>query len=300
MNAYFRPQGIITALATPLRRDQTVDEDALRRLVEYVLANGVHGVFAVSTQGEFYALSTAEKEQVTAVVVDQVRGRVPVYVGTGATTTAEGIALGTRAAALGADALSVITPYFVKPSQRELLAHYRAIASAVDLPVVLYNNPPRTGVSLNTATVVELAKLDNVVGIKDSSADLVQTMEYIDGCPKDFCVLAGNDALICATLLMGGAGAIAASANVAPRLVVDLYEAMCRGDVATAVELQYRLLPLRRAFNLGTFPVVIKEAMELIGLSAGPAKSPVGGLDEEARDQLRHVLDKLGLLGSAA
>ncbi|HIE29246.1 TPA: 4-hydroxy-tetrahydrodipicolinate synthase [Candidatus Poribacteria bacterium] len=289
----FKPHGIIPALVTPLKDDESIDEKGLRAVVNHVIEGGVHGVFAVGSQGEFYALSKEEKRQVLKIVIDEVDGRVPVYAGTGALTTKEVIDLTKMAADMGAAAASVLTPFFIVPSQDELIRHYEAVANAVDLPILLYGNPMRTRVDLETATVVKLAQVDNIIGIKDSSGNLALTADYIDNAPEDFAVIAGNDALIYAILLMGGKGAIAATSNAVPKLVVSIYENIQSGDLKAARAAQAALAPLRKAFTLSTFPVVVKEAMEVIGVCGGRAKHPVGRMPQEARKKLEEIIETL-------
>jgi len=289
-------RGIIPAMVTPLKKDESLDEDGLRQVIDYLIDAGVHGVFCCGSQGEVYALSDEERRRVIKITVDETNQRVPVYAGTGEVTTKKAIRLTEYAKDIGADAASIATPYFIKPSSNELYTHYRRIAEAVDIPIVLYNNPERTGVNLDASVVSKLAKTDNIVGIKDSSGDLALTAEYIRLTPEDFAIIAGRDSLILATLLYGGKAAIAATANVIPRLVVEIYESFIKGDLKRAKEAQYSLLPLRSAFSLGTFPVVIKEAMAMIGKPGGPAKSPVGPLSEENREKLRSALKDLGCI----
>ncbi|MEM2875932.1 MAG: 4-hydroxy-tetrahydrodipicolinate synthase [Candidatus Bathyarchaeia archaeon] len=289
-------KGIIPAMVTPLKKDESVDEEGLRELVNYLIDGGVHGLFCCGSQGETYSLTDEERKRVMEVTVDEANGRVPVYAGTGEVTTEKVIRLTKYAKDVGADAASIVTPYFIKPSSAELYAHYRRIAEAVDIPIVLYNNPDRTGVNLDAPTVGRLAEVNNIVGIKDSSGDLTLTADYIRLTPEDFAVIAGRDSLILATLLYGGKAAIAATANVAPKLVVDIYESFIKGDLKKAREAQFKLMPLRLAFSLGTFPVVIKEAMTMIGKPAGPAKSPVGAMSEENRSKLKAVLKDLELI----
>jgi len=196
----------------------------------------------------------------------------------------------------GADAVSVITPSFITPSQDELYEHYRAVAACTRLPVLLYSNPARTGVNISVRLAARLAELDNVVGIKDSSGDLTTTESFINETPESFRVLAGRDTLVFATLLYGGAGAVAASGNVAARQLVRIYDACMAGDMEGARQAQAELAPLRAAFSLGTFPAVIKEALLMAGLDAGPCRRPVGPLSQDARMQLRQVMGELGLL----
>jgi 4-hydroxy-tetrahydrodipicolinate synthase len=291
-------EGIIPALITPMNEDETVSEEGLRTVIDHVIGGGVHGIFILGSQGESFTLTLEEKKLVMATALEASVGRVPVYVGTGMITTAQSVQMTKLARESGADAVSVITPYFIKPSQKELTDHYKAIAEAAgDMPVLLYNNPMRTGVSIDIETVVTLAEIDNVVGMKDSSADLIQTMKYIDATrDMDFSVLVGNDASIFATLVSGGKGAVAATANVAPALVVGIYNAVQSGDIEKARGLQYKLFPIRMAFGLGTFPLMVKEAMNVIGLPAGPARRPIQKLSPEKRQELRKILSDVGLL----
>lgn len=293
-------KGIIPAMVTPFDVEEELDEGALRQLVNHLIEGGVHGLFPVGSQGEFYALTLEEKQQVLEIVVEEAAGRVPVYAGTGAITTREVIALNKLAEQAGIDAVSVITPCFISPTQEELYQHYVAIADATSLPVLLYNNPGRTGgLNLSAKLVARLAEHPNIVGIKDSSGDFTLTAEYIRRTDDDFAVLLGRDTLIYAGLLHGAKGAIAASANVVPALVVEIYQAFVEGGLTRALEAQGRLAPLRLAFGLGTFPIVVKEALNLIGISAGPARSPVGPISPESREELKQTLQELGVLEGA-
>ncbi len=292
----FQPKGIIPAMVTPITGDGKINTEALRKLTNYLIEGGVHGLFPVGSQGEFYALTFEEKKKVLEVVVDETRGRVPVYAGTGAITTREAVALTKMAESVGASAVSVITPFFVHPSDAELLEYYTAVAKSTRLPVLLYNNPGRTGVNISADFVVKASKVDNIVGIKDSSGDLTLTAEYIRRTGETFSVLAGRDTLIYGTLCYGGKGAIAATANVAPKIIVEIYEAFMAGDMKRSLEAQFRLAPLRLAFDLGTFPVVIKEALTLIDIEAGVGIPPVGGMKPEAKAELKEILKNMGLL----
>ena len=243
-------------------------------------------------------MTNEEKKRVIATSIEASAGRVPIYAGTGTITTAQSVQLTKMARELGADAVSVTTPYFIKPSPKELVDHYKAISEAAeDMPIILYSNPTRTGVIIDVDTVVKLAELDNVVGMKDSSADIVQTTAYIEATKgMDFSILVGNDACIFVALISGGKGAVAATSNAAPALVVGIYNAVKSGDIDKARELQFELLPIRRAFTMGTFPVVIKEALNLMGLPAGPARRPIQGLPPDKKEELRKVLANAGLL----
>ncbi|HSR33653.1 MAG TPA: 4-hydroxy-tetrahydrodipicolinate synthase [Anaerolineae bacterium] len=292
----FQPYGIIPALVTPVDKNEELNEVALRRLVNFVIQGGVHGVFATGSQGEFWAFTAEEKRRIWEVVKEETAGRVPVYVGTAGLTTQEAIALTRDAELVGVDAVSILTPFFISPNQGELYEHFAAIAEATTLPIILYTNPGRTGVPLTPDTVSRLAQIPNIVGIKDSSGDLSLTAEYIRVTPETFSVLMGRDTLIFGGLVYGTKGSIAATGNVVPALVASIYDRFIAGDLNGAKEAQEALAPLRLAFSWGTFPVVIKEALNLMGLDAGPARRPVGPMPDEKREQLASVLRAMGAL----
>ena len=294
----FIPKGIIPAMVTPIDDAGRIHEGALRKLTNHLIDGGVHGLFPVGSQGEFFALTFEQKRDTIRIVVDETRGRIPVYAGTGAVTTREAVETTKMAQDLGVSAVSVLTPYFVTPNQKELIAHYTAIAKACpNLPILLYSNPDRTQVPFPVPTVLELAAIDNIVGIKDSSGDLSITGEYIRLTRgMNFHVLMGRDTLIYAALCYGAKGSICATANVDPRVPVEIYEAFVAGDHPRALEAQYKLAPLRIAFGLGTFPGVIKEALNMIGIEAGRAIAPVGPLTPENREKLRKVLTDMGMI----
>ncbi|HGE70124.1 TPA: 4-hydroxy-tetrahydrodipicolinate synthase [Candidatus Poribacteria bacterium] len=291
-------EGIIPALATPMNDDESINENGLKKLIDFVIKGGVHGIFVSGSQGESFSMTIDEKKRVIATSIEASDGRVPIYAGTGTITTSQAVQLTKMARELGADAVSVTTPYFIKPSQKELIDYYKAVSDvAEDMPVLLYSNPMRTGVIIEVDTVVKLSELDNVVGMKDSSGDIVQTSSYIEATKdKDFSILVGNDACIFSALVSGAKGAVAATANVAPRLIVDLYNAVKAGNIDLARDLQYKLLPIRKAFTMGTFPVVIKEALNLMGLPAGPARRPIQPLPSGKREELKSIMKKAGLI----
>jgi 4-hydroxy-tetrahydrodipicolinate synthase len=291
-----KPHGIIPAMVTPLTPEDEINEPALRRLTNYLVDGGSHALFAIGSQGEFWAFSAEEKRRVTEIVVDETKGRVPVYSGTAAITTKEAVALTKDAEAIGVDAVSILTPFFLSPNELELYDHYRTIADSTSLPIVLYTNPGRTGVNISPGLLSQLAEIDNIVGIKDSSGDLQQTAQYIRVAPDDFSVLMGRDTLILAGLIYGAKGSIAATANVKPDLVAGIYERFIAGDLEGARESQEALAPLRLAFSWGTFPVVIKEALDLMGMDAGPSRAPVGPMSMEKREELRKVLVGMGVI----
>jgi len=256
----------------------------------------VHGLFAMGSQGEFWAFSADEKQYVWEVVVEETNHRVPVYAGTAAITTRETIALTHLAERAGVDAVSILTPFFISPNEQELYDHYCAVAESTHLPILLYTNPARTNVKMSPALVARLAEIKNIIGIKDSSGDLELTAEYIRTAPQDFSVVMGRDTLIFGGLMYGAKGAIAATGNVVPSLVVNIYDCFKAGDLAGAKRAQEMLAPLRHAFSWGTFPVVIKEALDLIGMECGPTRAPVGPLSANQRERLKNVLREMGLI----
>ncbi len=289
-------RGVVPPLITPVDSKDRLDEKPFRNIIDHVIAGGVHGVFVLGTTGEFYGVDFEEKRRAIAVAVDQVRGRVPVYAGASAITTRECIELARLAEEEGAQAVTVLTPMFITPSEEELYEHFRMIAGSTSLPVLLYNNPDRTGIKMSAQLIERLADISNIVGVKDSSGDLTLTSEYIRRTRgKNFRVMAGRDTLILATLVYGGYGCVAATANIVPALVVEIYEKFQDGDLAGALEAQYRLAPLRVAFNLGSFPVVIKDALNILGIPAGDPIRPVGHCTEPNLARLKAILDHICL-----
>lgn len=288
-------KGIVVPVVTPFNEDESLNESGLRRIVNYLIDSGIHGLFPSGSQGELFSLTTDEKKRVMDVVIEEANGRAFVMPSTGAVTTRESIELTRYAEKAGADAVSVITPYFIKPTNAELEEHYTRIARSVSIPVLAYNNPDRTALPLAPSVVAAVAKAaPNFVGVKDSSGDLTNTLAYIEQCPPTFRTFMGRDTMIYAGLCCGCVGAVAATANVAPDLVVGIYNAFMAGDHAAALDCQRRLSPLRRAFALGSFPVVIKDAMELMGLPAGPARAPISSVKGQARETLIGILRDLG------
>src|SRR6202158_5581342 len=227
--------GIIPPVATPMQANEDLDLPRLKWFLDHLIAEGVHGLFVLGTNSECYALDEREKQEVIATAVEHVRGRVPVYAGTGAETTREAVRLTKMAEKEGVQGVSVITPYFVAPSQQEIYDHYRRIAENTSLPVILYNNPATCGgEKIDVDTVARLAQIPNILAVKDSSGDLQNTIECVSAVPDRFAVLQGRDTLICPALMFGARGAVPATANIAPALVVEIYEAFQRGDFAAA------------------------------------------------------------------
>jgi 4-hydroxy-tetrahydrodipicolinate synthase len=289
--------GIIPPVATPMQANEDLDLPRLKWFLDHLINSGVHGVFVLGTNSEFYALDEREKQEVIATAVAHVRGRVPVYAGTGAETTREAVRLTKMAEKEGVDGVSVITPYFVLPNQQEIYDHYRRIAEATKLPVVLYNNPATCGgVKIDVETVARLAEIPNILGVKDSSGDLQNTIEYMRVVPDRFSVMMGRDTLIFSALMLGAKGAVPATGNIAPKLLVDIYESLQRGDQAASLAAQRKLHHVRMALTLGTAPGGVKAALQVLGMSIGPSRSPVAPLPPDKMQKMKAALQAAGLL----
>ncbi|WP_319755427.1 dihydrodipicolinate synthase family protein [uncultured Sphaerochaeta sp.] len=295
----FKANGIIAAMITPLTDTLQVNEKGLRRLVNYLIDGGVHGLFVVGTSGEFYGFSPEQRKEAFQICIDEARGRVPVYAGVNGITTKEAVEYAQMAEEVKADAISVLTPMFVSVTQGELYNHYASIASSTNLPMLLYNNVGKTNVNIAVETATKLSEISNIVGIKDSSGDFTLTSEYIRNTRENkdqFSVLSGRDTLIHACLAYGGHGAITACANIAPRLMADIYDKYVAGDIEGSLEAQYKIAPIRMAFSLGSYPTILKESLELLGIDAGPCFAPVGPMNQENKVVLKNILADAGLL----
>ena len=295
----FTPKGIVVPIVTPVTADGQFNEAAYRDLIEYLASNGIHGVFPFGTTGEFYAFDLGFYTHILEVTKDAVRGRMDIYAGANDITTkgAANIAKAVEKVG-GIDALSVLTPMFVSQTQYEVSEYYREIASETSLPIIIYNNKPKTNVTVEPVTVAKLAEIDNIIGVKDSTGDMTNTEEYLRltrGIPG-FHVMMGRDTLIYAALCYGAAGAIASCANVAPRIAVDIYEKFQAKDDEGALDAQFKLSALRIATNKGTFPVTLKEALKLIGHDCGDCVKPIQPLSDAQRAELREVLVGMGLI----
>ena len=288
-------KGIIPPILTPMFDDESVNEQELRHQVNRMIEAGAHGIFAFGTNGESYALSPEEKERVLKTAVEETKGRVPVYAGSGCVTTAETVRMSKMSQDLGADVLSVIVPWFAAANQDELYAHYMEVAAAVDLPIVLYNIPARTGNALAPATVARLAKdAPNIVGVKDSSGNFDNMKQYIErtrDLGKDFSVLSGNDSLILPALVFGGVGGIAGCANVFPHTMVEIYTAFAAGDMERAMKVQDSIRIFRNCFRYGNPNTIIKIAAGLLGNPVGPCRKPFCQLSDEGMAELKKTLE---------
>ncbi len=289
-------KGVMIPMVTPFKDNGDIDESALRNLTNYLIEKGVDSLFPAGSTGEGWSLTMPERSTVFEIVVKEARGRVPVYGGTGAISTREAILLAQMARDTGCDAMVVITPYYIVPKPDELLEHYRLMAEATSLPLIPYNNPGRSNVSMTADTVVKLSQIPNIVGLKDSAGNLGMHMRFIKETKPGFAVFQGRDEMFYPSLVLGSVGLIAATGNVAPDLVKTLYRKFCAGDMTGSYQAQVDLAKIRFALELGSFPTVIKDAMEMLGVKVGPARAPVGRLTPEASEKLRGLLQSINLL----
>ncbi len=290
-------EGIIPPVITPFDASERYSPGAMKDILDYLIERGVHGVFVGGSVSEFYALRMEETKELIRTSVQAVRGRVPVLAGTGAIATRDAVELSRYAEEVGADALSVITPFFINLSEEELFQHYAAVARSVKIPVFGYANPARAGgTTLSPHLMNRLgSEFEHVIGIKYSSGDLGSLLEFKRLCPPGFRVFTGLDTIIFDAIINECAGAVPGLANLVPALAVSVYEHTRAGRLSEARAAQRKLAPLRAAYGLGSFPSVIKEAAAMLGLPAGQTRRPIQPLSSEARARLRQVLvDVLG------
>ncbi|MBQ4435820.1 MAG: dihydrodipicolinate synthase family protein [Clostridia bacterium] len=294
----FTPKGIVVPIVTPVDENGKLNEKAYRDLIEYLYQGGIHGVFPFGTTGEFYAYDLGFYTHLLEVTKDAVAGRMQIYAGANHITTKGAAEIAKAVEKVGGiDALSVLTPMFVSQTQEEVYTYYKEVAAATSLPIIIYNNKPKTNVGVDPATVAKLAEIDNIVAAKDSTGDMTNAEEYIRLTRgMEFSVMMGRDTLILAGLHYGATGAIASCANVAPRIAVDIYDKFNAGDYQGALDAQFKLSALRVATNMGSFPVTLKEALKLIGHDCGDCVKPILPLHDDQREKLRKVLSEMGLL----
>lgn len=289
-------KGIIPPILTPMHEDESINLEELRFQVERMIENGVHGLFPFGTNGEGYILTAEEKKLVLETVVDQCHGRVPVYAGTGTISTKETIEQSKMAQAVGADVLSIITPSFAAASQNELYVHYETVAKAVDMPIVLYNIPARTGNALSPETVARLSEIENIIGAKDSSGNFSNILGYIDAGKKksngNFYTLSGNDQLIIWSLLAGGTGGIAGCANVYPHTMASIYDLFMEGKIEEAKAANESIQSFRACFKYGNPNTIVKTATRLLGYNVGPCRAPFNQVPEEGILAIQKVLEE--------
>ena len=288
-------QGSMVALVTPMNADNSLDWASLHKLVDWHLEQGTHAIVAVGTTGESPTLAVEEHLAVIKKVVDQVNGRVPVIAGTGANATAEAVELTQAAKDLGADACLLVTPYYNKPTQEGLFLHHAHIAKAVAIPQYLYNVPGRTGVDMKPETVLRLAQISNIVGIKEATGDLVRAKTLIEQAPADFAIISGDDATAVDLILLGGKGDISVTANVVPAAIARMFELALAGNAEEARAINERLLPLHTAMFLEANPIPVKWAVEQMGLIQSGIRLPLTRLSEQYHQQVKTAMQAAGI-----
>ena len=293
-------QGSLVAIVTPMQDDGVLDLDAFRRLIDWHIKEGTDGIVVVGTTGESPTVDFDEHRLLIKTAVDHAARRVRVVAGTGANSTSEAIELAAYAKQAGADLSLTVVPYYNKPTQEGLYRHFTAIAEAVDIPHILYNVPGRTVADLQNDTVLRLAQVPNIVGIKDATANIERGSDLIRRKPKDFAVYSGDDATALALTLLGGNGVISVTANVAPRLMHQMCVAALAGDVATARELNNRLLPLHRHLFVEANPIPVKWAVAQMGLIKGGIRLPLTPLSAAYHDQVREAMRHAGVRAETA
>ncbi len=292
-------EGIITPIVTPFHRDedQSINYEATEKLIDHLIDHGVNGIFILGSNGEFHVVDENEKVEFAKKVIEIVNKRVPVFVGTGCCSTRETVRLSKKMEELGADALSVITPYFLKPTNANLYAHYKAVADSVNIPIVLYNIPKATGCPLDPELVDQLADIENIKAIKDSSGELERIQAYADIAKrKDFELLIGSDSKISYAYGLGATAAVAGTSNVIVDTLVSLDRALRAGESEKAEKLQKDIDVLRGVLKLSTVPSAMKRSVELAGIAeVGPARMPVQELSKEDDEKIIEMLKYYGL-----
>jgi len=288
-------QGSMVALITPMNADNSLDWAGLHKLVDWHLEQGTHAIVPVGTTGESSTLDIDEHINVIRKVVDQVNGRVPVIAGTGANSTSEAIELTQAAKEAGVDACLLVTPYYNKPTQEGLFLHYERIAKSVAIPQLLYNVPGRTAVDMKNEVVLRLAAIDNIIGIKDATGDMLRAKALIDQAPADFAVISGDDATAVELILLGGKGDISVTANVVPAAVAQMCELALAGKAEEARAINERLLPLHTAMFLESNPIPVKWALGYLGLIPSGIRLPLTSLSAQYHQQVKAALQAAGL-----
>ena len=288
--------GSLVAIITPMHEDGSLDLPGMRRLVDYHIQEGTDAIVVVGTTGESPTVDVDEHHEIIKTVVEQVAGRIPVIAGTGANSTSEAVEMNRFAKSIGADATLSVVPYYNKPTQEGLYQHFRTIAEAVDIPVILYNVPGRTVADLQNETTLRLAQIPNIVGIKDATGNLDRVCELIARAPERFSVYSGDDATACFSILMGGKGNISVVANVAPRLMHEMCAAALAGDLQKARELNFRLLGLHRNLFCEANPIPVKWACQQLGLIGDGIRLPLTPLSSECHERVRVALRQAGLI----
>ncbi|MDD4281723.1 MAG: 4-hydroxy-tetrahydrodipicolinate synthase [Candidatus Methanofastidiosa archaeon] len=283
-------RGVYTAIVTPFTDEGNVDEEALRSLVDFQIENGVSGLVPTGTTGESPTLTHDEHVHVIEVVIDQANGKVPVIAGTGSNSTAEAIYMTKKAADAGADATLQVCPYYNKPTQHSLIQHFTTVANEGGLPVIVYNIQGRTGVNIETATLLSLADHNNIVGVKEASGNFNQMLDVVRSTPKGFSVLSGDDNLAVPLTIMGGQGVISVLSNFLPKEVSQMVKAALAGNISEAQRAHYQYMDLMKAMFIETNPVPVKAAMAMMGLIGEKYRLPLTPMTSEHHDQLQRIL----------
>ena len=287
--------GSLVAIVTPFRRGR-VDERALTELIEWQIARGTNGIVPCGTTGESATLSHEEHNRVIELTVEVVNRRVPVIAGTGSNSTEEAIALTQHAKQAGADGALLITPYYNKPTQEGLYRHYKAVAEAVDIPLVLYNIPGRTGVNMLPSTIARLSAIQTIVGVKEGSGSVQQASDIVQMCGDRFAVLAGDDSLTLPMMAVGGKGVITVTANVVPQEMAELVKTFSAGQIAESRRIHFKLSPLFAALFLETNPIPVKEALGMMGKIDPELRLPLCRMAQDTREKLSCVLKDMALI----
>ncbi len=289
-------KGAIVAIVTPFKNN-TVDEEKLRELVEFQIENGINGIVPCGTTGESPTLDNGEHVRVIQICVETAKKRVPIIAGTGSNSTTEAIALTQHAAQLGADGALVVTPYYNKPTQKGLYRHFKAIADNCDIPIILYNIEGRTARNIETATVAKLAKdCKNIIGVKEASGSLEQAKAVHEACGNDFIILSGDDALTLPMMALGGSGVISVVANIVPGDVAGMVAAFSAGNKEKAEEINIKLDPLVKAMFIETNPIPVKTAMGLLDMCSEEVRLPLCEMDDENIEKLKIAMSDYGIL----
>src|SRR3989338_2337331 len=274
-------EGAITAMITPFTPNGEIDYEGLRRNVRFQIEEGINGLLPLGTTGETPTLSAEEKEKVAKAVIEEAGGKVPVLVGTGSYSTKTTIEHTKKAKALGADAALIVSPYYNKPTQEGLYLHFKTVAESVDIPIIIYNIQSRTGVNIETGTLLRLSSIKNIISVKEASGNMNQMMDVINQLPKDFVVLSGDDSLTLPLMSLGGRGVISVVSNLLPKKVSRMVELYLEGKTEEAKKLHYELLPIFRAAFIETNPMPIKAAMSICGMPAGKCRLPLCDLQPQ-------------------
>lgn len=286
----FKPQGIVTPVLTALDENEKFNPQAYKEFIDYLIDAGIHGIFPLGTNGEFYAFNQAEKSEIVKTAVEAVNGRVLVYAGTGCVTTKETVEFSKQVLDLGVDVISVICPYFVSVSQEDIYRHYSTVAKNVNAPILMYNIPARSGNNIDYKTVKRLAEdHSNIIGIKDSSGNFENSLKYIENTTDNMNVMAGSDSLILWTLLAGGTGAVSGCSNVFPELMVSIYEYWEQGDFEKANAAQKKIRDFRNVMQMGNPNSIVKRAALLRGHNVGPAREPSNVVNPRIDAALKEV-----------